>query len=124
MKGAPNRPFRTIEEKIDPRNVMIHEANRMRGLNDALEVLAPDQKVHVFRVSHSLDVNAGHPSGDGIAPNHGMFDSCPIQGRGYATRSFSHGIHGGDHPFPGEIFQFGTGHVVMAEFAPSFPKPT
>jgi hypothetical protein len=58
-----------------------------------------------------------------MATHHSMPDSRSIQGCGYTARSFSHGIHGGDHPFPGEVVELDGGHTKYSRSILSLAKP-
>jgi hypothetical protein len=111
MDRASDGPLRAIQEEVNTVDIPVNESNRLNGLDHTGEILAPHQQVHVLRVSHRLDVDTGNPSGHGIAAHHGMPYFRAVQSRGYATRSLTHGIHGGNHPFPREVFEADGGHI-------------
>ena len=81
MNRTPDGALRPIQEQVNPCDVLVNETNRLRGVDYAFEVLAPDQNVHILRVSHRLDVNAATQAAIAFPPT----TACLIPARSRAA---------------------------------------
>ena len=80
MDCTPDGTIRPIQEKLDVRDGVVDETDRLERRHKALEVSSPDQQVHVFGIADRLRVHAGHPSCDSVAADHGVRNSRFVQG--------------------------------------------
>jgi hypothetical protein len=83
----------------------MYEANAAQRRARSLEVFTTDQEIDIGCVPDSLGINACHPGSDGVAADDGVGDRSLRERSGSPAGTFANGVHGGNHPVPGEVFQ-------------------
>jgi hypothetical protein len=110
VNGGAHRSGGTIEEQVNPIDVLMHKAHRFQGGYSLLEIGPADEEIHVLGIPHGLHVNPCHPRRDRAAADHHVRHSRPSQRAGGTAGTLANSVHGSDHLFPREIVERSSGH--------------
>ena len=113
VKRVARAPLGAVEETLHPHHGGVHEAHSFKRRLDGGQVAATDEDVDILRVADGGSIDTRDPRGDRIAAGDGLGDPGFLQGGGGPQRPIANGLHGLDHPLPGEGLEL-NGHSERA----------
>src|SRR4029077_75261 len=102
--------LRPIDEGIDVEEFAKNEPDRFKTGSCRGKVRTSDQDIDIARIADGVLVNPGDPLGDGVATDHGMWDSGRIEGSGAPTQPLFHPFRRHERPLPTDGLDCGFCH--------------